>query len=61
MNKPFIDAAVARGDDIVLATRPTEITLIGTDNYPVFGREVRYLESLGYKYDPVSSMMLKPK
>ena len=60
INKPFLDAAIARGDDIVLATRPEGRVLINPKDPSVplgFGREVKYLEEKGCRYDPTSGYM----
>lgn len=60
VNKPFLDAAITRGDDIVLATKPEGKVLISPKDPSVlsgFGREVKYLEAKGYQYDPVSGHM----
>jgi hypothetical protein len=63
VNKPFLDAAIRRGDDIVLATKPdptipnllkrADGTLTG------FGREFEYLRSQGYSYDVATGTMKK--
>ncbi len=60
INKPFLDAAIARGDDIALATKPEGKVLISPKDPSVlsgFGREVKYLEAKGYQYDPTSGHM----
>jgi hypothetical protein len=62
-NKQFLDAAIKRGDDIVLATKPVDDVLFriinnGTEKVITgFGREFNYLKSHGYSYDPVTSTM----
>jgi len=60
-NQPFLDAAVARGDEMILATRPTAAELVDgkTGKLTGFGREFQYLIDKGYKYDPASSKMVK--
>ena len=66
-NKPFLDKAIERGDDIVLATKPnidknlTRALPDGTIEKTGFGREMEYLELNGYKYDSVSNKMIKGK
>lgn len=64
VNKPFLDAAVSRGDDIYLATKPTESVLnrILADGSIVksgYGREYDYLLSAGDKWDAISGKMIK--
>ncbi|MDX1997343.1 MAG: RHS repeat-associated core domain-containing protein [Thermoanaerobaculia bacterium] len=66
-NRPWLDAAIARGDDIVLATRPiqggkldpTKLINPRTGLLSGFGREYKHLLQNGYKYDPVTSRMVK--
>ncbi len=63
-NKPFLDAAIKRGDDIVLATRPTANVLRRAlpDGRVVktgFGREYDHLLAAGYRYDEARSMMIR--
>jgi hypothetical protein len=58
VNKPFLDAAIKRGDDIVLTTRPDVKFLFKADgSLTFFGREIQYLESRGFNYDAVSGSM----
>lgn len=60
VNEPFLEAAVKRNDDIYLATRPSAATMLRAtevDGLSGFGREVNYLKSRGYIYDPVSGKM----
>jgi filamentous hemagglutinin len=64
INKPFLDAAIARGDEIYLATKPTESALNralpdGNLVRTGFGREYDYLNSRGYTYDPLTNKMKK--
>ena len=57
-NKPFLDAAIQRGDDIVVATKPELRFLKRTDgSLSGFGREMQYLESKGFLYDSVTGFM----
>jgi len=64
-NKPFLDEAIARGDDIVLATKPDKDYLANynskTDTYDMtgFGREYEYLLDNGYVFDDATNMMVK--
>ena len=65
-NKPFLDDAINRGDDISLATNPTADVLIRPDptspsgfTQTGFGREIQYLESNGYSYNPATGSMKK--
>ncbi len=59
-NKPWLDAAINRGDDIILATKPSELNLY-TKNHTLtgFGREFEYLQSCGYRYCPTLQKMIK--
>ncbi len=63
-NKEFLDAAILRGDDIVLATNPTQATLNLFDDAGSmlgrsgFGREYDYLLSKGYVFDDVTKKMV---
>jgi len=61
-NKPFLDEAIARGDDIVLATKPTNDVLYkrGGSVQTIFGREYEYLIENGYVFDDATNMMIKP-
>ncbi|MDD0930414.1 hypothetical protein [Xylella fastidiosa] len=68
VNKPFLDGAIKRGDDIVLATKPEERFLnrlasdgSGRIERTGFGREYDYLIGKGYVYDASSGMMKKVK
>jgi len=59
-NRPWLEAATQRGDDIYLATSPAEENLYRDEENGVlsgFGREVRYLESQGYVYNPETGRM----
>lgn len=66
-NKPFLDRARERNDRIAVATVVREAKFyhdtssmpkVGTD-FTGFGREIHYLENWGYRYDPVSSTMMR--
>ena len=65
VNKPFLDAAISRGDDFVMATNPNEWTALnrrlpdGTVTRSGFGREYDYLTSKGYVFDSQSGKMIK--
>ena len=60
-NRPWLDQAIDRGDNITLATEPTPEELVNDAGEPTgFGREYDYLTSKGYVYDPVSHTMIKP-
>jgi hypothetical protein len=60
VNVPFLQAAIDRGDDIYLATRPTPAAierLSNSDGLSGFGREYDYLVKKGYVYDWISGKM----
>ncbi|SMC88774.1 hypothetical protein [Papillibacter cinnamivorans] len=65
VNKPWLDEVINRGDDIVLATKPTgrAISYIdintGKEKITGFGREYKYLLDNGYDYDVLTNMMIK--
>lgn len=65
VNRPFLDAAIARGDDIVHATKPDRRVLFrideasGKEVRTGFGQEYDYLLSKGYKYDDVTGRMVR--
>ena len=65
INKPWLDEAIKRGDDIVLATKPEGIVLsyvdriTGEEVVTGFGREYNYLIKRGYDYDAVTNIMKK--
>ena len=66
VNRPFLDAAIARGDDIVLATRPSLVTLEkvlpdGSTARSAFGLEFDYLKRNGYRYDSATGYMIVEK
>lgn len=60
-NQPFVDKAIARGDDFLMATDPTDIRHLvdSAGRLTGFGREVKHLTENGYVYDAVSKMMVK--
>ena len=61
VNAPFLDSAMRRGDPVYIATRPSAATLLKKDgSLTGFGREMKYLKSNGYIYDPSTGMMTKP-
>jgi len=65
VNKPFIDAAIQRGDDIYLATDPNVWGALnrrlpdGSVVRTGFGREYDYLTSKGYIYDSSTGRMTR--
>lgn len=64
-NRPWLDQSIKRGDNIILATEPTDAVLFrATETGEIlpsgFGREYRYLLDHGYTYDPASMTMIKP-
>jgi hypothetical protein len=61
-NRPWLEAAIERGDRIVFATRPLwgtggNLVRRGKDGFTLtgFGREYSVLRKHGYVYDPVSN------
>ncbi|KLE00572.1 hypothetical protein [Aliarcobacter butzleri] len=63
-NKPFLDKAIERGDDIILATKPKasllDKNINGVFQETGFGKEYRYLNSKGYVYDEITNKMINP-
>jgi hypothetical protein len=61
VNKPFLDEAIKRGDDILMASDPRVSTnLFKTDGTLTgFGMEIKHLMKNGYKFDEVTKMMTK--
>jgi hypothetical protein len=63
----FLDKAIERGDDIVLATKPDPTKNLtrklenGAVEQTGFGREMEYLKSNGYQYDLTTNKMIKGK
>lgn len=53
VNMPFLDAAIARGDDIDLSTVPNDALLTNPRNgrKTFFGLAYEYLYNLGYRYN----------
>jgi hypothetical protein len=63
-NKPWLEAAIQRGDVIVFATEPAPGLLSkqsarGGTERTGFGREFHYLQQSGYDYDPVTKRAVK--
>ena len=62
-NKPWLDEAINRGDDIVLATKPDGNVLTrfdystGEEVLTGFGQEIDYLTKKGYVYDAITNTM----
>lgn len=56
VNKAWLNAAIARGDEIVLATRVDRKAIAGT----TYGWEIAYLESLGYKVSEDGTYLIPP-
>jgi len=63
INKSWLDEAIIRGDDIVLATKPEGIAILyiddvtGEEIITGFSREYNYLVHRGYVYDAVTNTM----
>jgi hypothetical protein len=63
-NKPWLDNAIKRGDDIILATKPEKDQLFkidivtGKEVLTGFGKEYDYLIKNGYVYDETVCMMV---
>jgi uncharacterized Zn-binding protein involved in type VI secretion len=59
-NKPWLDAAIKRGDKITMCTAPEARYMEDAKgNLTGLGREVKYLEQNGYSYDPATKSMVK--
>jgi hypothetical protein len=60
-NQPFLDKAIQRGDDFLMATDPNDIRHLLDLNGQLtgFGREVKHLRQNGYVYDAARKMMVK--
>ena len=58
-NKPFIDAAIERGDRFLMATpcTPKNLYIEGTKELTGYGKEYFYLQKRGYKL--VNNEMIK--
>lgn len=49
-NKPFLDAAIDRGDKFIMATPINDKTIYtATNQLTGYGREYKYLKANGYK------------
>ena len=60
-NKSFLDKAIERDDDIVLATKPDPKLFTNIKGEQTgFGREYQYLNSKGYVYDAQTNKMTNP-
>ena len=61
INKPFLEKAIQRGDDILMASDPTAASnLFNADgSLTVFGREVEHLYKNGFQYDQITKSMIK--
>jgi hypothetical protein len=60
VNEPFLQAAIDRGDEIYLATKPTVFNtrnLKNSDGLSGYGREYKYLTDRGYVYDQTTGRM----
>jgi RHS repeat-associated protein len=66
-NQPWLDAAMARNDDLVLATAPKWDLLTrinretGLRELSGFGREYLHLLKAGYRYDAASNSMVRTR
>jgi len=58
INKPYLDAAIARNDELVLLTRPTPEVLARGG---AFSREYEYLVSRGFRYESTTGKMIGGK
>ncbi|MGJ7488487.1 hypothetical protein ACSFA2_24695 [Variovorax sp. LT2P21] len=61
VNKPFLDAVIARSDIIYLATEPTPAALTRGGKLSGYGREVEYLKQHGYIHDATTNQMVRTK
>jgi hypothetical protein len=61
VNVPFLDAAIKRGDVFAIATKPTQQAMFRNGQLSGFGREIKYLESKGYRYNSRTNQMVKVK
>lgn len=59
VNRPFLDAAIARSDDFYLATRPNDAALYRNGQLSGFGREYEYLKANGYAYNASTGSMTR--
>jgi hypothetical protein len=62
-NKPWLAAAMIRGDDFILCTAPTSVQMANpiTGRQTTFSREIEYLAKNGYYFDPITRKMTKAK
>ncbi len=66
-NKPWLDEAIRRGDDIVLATKPEGKVLQSLDKVTGkwgpsgFAKEYQYLIKKGYHYDAITNRMVRKR
>lgn len=59
-NKPFLDQAIARGDEIIMATKPVGKAIMNdAGKLTGFGKEFEYLTGKGYHYDSLLNKMIK--
>ncbi|MBN8432173.1 putative Ig domain-containing protein [Microbulbifer salipaludis] len=60
INKPFLDMAIKRGDEIPLATKPrTDILYRDDGTLTGYGREIEHLINNGYSYDSATGKMIR--
>jgi hypothetical protein len=61
INKPFLDQAIARGDEIIMATPASldKLFYAGTNELTGYGREYYYLLENGYEFVSELSKMIK--
>ncbi|MGJ7542045.1 hypothetical protein [Variovorax sp. LT1R16] len=59
VNRPFLDAAIARSDDFYLATRPNDAAFYRNGQLSGFGREYEYLKANGYAYNASTGSMTR--
>jgi len=59
VNKPFLDAAIKRGDEIFLATTPSVDATMRGGTLSGFGKEYQYLTEMGYQYEATTGRMIK--
>jgi hypothetical protein len=55
-NKAFLDQAISKGDDFILASPPE-----GVPSWTYYGQELQYLKSQGYVVDPSASKLVIPR
>jgi len=60
VNKPWLDKAIDRGDNIYQATPPNRsLYYDGKGNLTGYGNEMLHLKKRGYIYDPATKMMVR--